>query len=74
MVTEFTKEIRNIRISNNEILYDMANRLGMKCSELSSIENKKVPIPEDFIPRLAKEYNLSDQYQHKLYMLAEDSK
>lgn len=39
MLTEVGKLLRKVRIENNELLYDMAKRIGMTSSQLSGVEN-----------------------------------
>jgi len=41
-VTKLAKWIRRKRIIHNELLYDMAKRIGKKSSTLSGIENQRI--------------------------------
>ncbi len=66
MLTEFGKELRKIRIDNNEILKDMAVSLGITSSYLSAIEHGKREIPRNLINEISKVYNLSDEAFKKL--------
>ncbi|MDR2567680.1 MAG: helix-turn-helix domain-containing protein [Mycoplasmataceae bacterium] len=63
---KFTKLIRKIRIDNDEVLYDMAKKLNMSTAYLSSIENKRRPIPSDFLKQISEVYKLSDEQQKEL--------
>lgn len=59
MLTEFGKMLRVIRIQNNEVMYDMANKMSVTSSYLSAIENGKRSIPRNFIDKLVHVYGLS---------------
>ena len=65
-VTPFGKEIRKLRIDANEVLMNMADRLGITAAYLSSIENGKRDIPEDFIEKIVREQSLSDKQKKTL--------
>lgn len=58
VLTELGKKTRKIRIDNEEILMDMANKLGISVSYLSSIEVGKRNVPEDFIEKIEQIYNV----------------
>ena len=58
-VTAFGKILRKLRIDYSEVLGTMAKRLEISPAYLSAIENKGREIPEDFIAKLANEYQLS---------------
>lgn len=59
MITEFGKELRKMRIDNNELLGDMAKNLKMTASYLSAIEIGKRPIPNDFLEKMKEVYSLT---------------
>lgn len=59
MLTDFGKELRKIRIDNNEFLKDMANKLGVTVSYLSAVENGKRDIPDEWLNKIINDYNLS---------------
>lgn len=59
MLTDFGKELRKIRIDNNEFLKDMANKLGVTVSYLSAVENGKRDIPDEWLDKIINDYNLS---------------
>lgn len=47
-VTNLGKKLRKIRIDNDEISSDMARKLEISVSYLSTIENGKRNVPKDF--------------------------
>ena len=53
--------LKVIRITNRETSVEMAEKLKLKLHELSSIENGKVKIPDDFLDRLFSVYKFSDE-------------
>lgn len=74
-VTPFGKELRKLRIDKGEVLINMADKLGITAAYLSSIENGKREIPEDFMNKLADAYNLSKEQEHSLeYSIIETKK
>ena len=58
MLTEIGKELRKIRIDNDENIKAMASKLGMSIAYLSSIESGNRTIPSDLVENVVKEYNL----------------
>lgn len=65
MVTEFGKVLRKIRIDHGEILKQMADRLNVSSSFLSSVENGKKTIPTDWCDKISTFYRL-DESQSQL--------
>lgn len=59
MTTSYGKILRKIRIDHEEILKDMATKLGITSAYLSAIENGKRVIPSDLTMRLGEIYKLS---------------
>ncbi len=59
MITKFGKELRKIRIDNEENLSMMSKKLGVSISYLSAIENGVREIPQDFIQKIIANYRLS---------------
>ena len=47
MVNNFGKFCRKLRIDNDELLYDMAKKLGVSSAFLSKVENGKKKPPKD---------------------------
>ena len=60
MTTELGKFLRKLRIDKNEILLDMANKLGVSPSFLSSVEIGKRQMPPMWNIRICKLYALTD--------------
>lgn len=60
MITSFGKILRKIRIDNNEILKNMADKLGVTSSFLSAVENGKKRIPDHWLNELYTLYNLDE--------------
>lgn len=65
-VTAFGKILRKRRIDSSEILGDMAKRLDVSASYLSSIENGLREIPDSFVEKIAEEYGLSEVEKQEL--------
>ncbi len=61
MLTEFGKVLKKIRVDRNEILKDMANKLGVTVSYLSAIENGKREVPDNWINKIKSNYRLSSK-------------
>ena len=66
MITEFGKLLRIIRINCGDSAKDMAQKLNMSPSYLSTIENGKRNIPPDMDALLIHAYKLSDKDKAKL--------
>ena len=72
MVNNFGKFCRKLRIDNNELLYDMAAKLGVSSAFLSKVENGKKNPPQEWRNTLAHLYKLNnaqikelDQYMYE---------
>jgi transcriptional regulator with XRE-family HTH domain len=61
MTTDFGKFCRKLRIDNNELMKDMANKLGVTTSYLSAIEKGKRNIPTDWAEQIAEHYELTEK-------------
>lgn len=67
MTTDFGKICRKIRIDNNEVLKDMAQKLGVTTAYLSAVETGKRNVPEEWLDIIKREYKLSmEEYQELL--------
>ena len=66
MVTKFGKLLRIIRINSGDSAREMAAKLNMSPSYLSTIENGKRNIPPDMESLLISAYNLSEDDKKKL--------
>ena len=53
------KNIRALRIKRCETILDMAERLNMRITVLSAIENGKIKIPDNFLEDLFRIYNFT---------------
>jgi len=73
MLTEFGRECRKLRIDNNELLADMANKLNVSASFLSAIENGKKNIPNSFLEDLIRVYDLDSALERKMREAADRS-
>ena len=74
MITNFGKELRKLRIDNDELLKDMADKLGVTISYLSAVEHGKREVPDDWVDTISKLYQLSDAEKDNLEDLAYMSK
>lgn len=64
MLTSIGKFLRQLRISNGEILKDMAEALNVSSAFLSAVENGKKKMPEGWKQRLQNIYSFTlDQTQ-----------
>ena len=59
MLTQLGKFLRKLRIDRGELLKDMADKLGMSSSMLSSIENNNRKPSSDFVSRVEGAYQLT---------------
>ncbi len=60
MATELGKFLRKLRIDKEEVLLDMANKLGVAPSFLSSVENGKKRMPSAWNKKICDLYELTD--------------
>lgn len=61
MYTEFGKWLRTLRISIGIRLYDMSKDLNVSSSFISAIETGRKSIPLDFVEKIIKTYDLSNE-------------
>lgn len=73
MVTEFGKICRKLRIDANELLGDMAEKLGVSASFLSAVENGKKPVPDEWVDLITMIYSLELEEKNKLKEAALDT-
>lgn len=66
ILTEFGKLLRIIRINCGDSAREMAKKLNMSPSYLSTIENGKRKIPADMEDLLIRAYNLSERDKEKI--------
>ena len=55
------KNIRALRIKRCETIIDMAEKLNMRITVLSAIENGKIKIPDNFLENLFGIYNFTSK-------------
>ena len=72
--TKFGEFVRILRIKNHEVMGTMAERLGVKTSFLSAVENGKRNVPNDWIDKIACMYNLTNDEVKELGEAIEASK
>ncbi len=60
MINNFGKFCRKLRIDNNELLYDMAVKLGVSSAFLSKVENGRKKPPKEWREVLITAYGLGD--------------
>lgn len=58
ILTNLGKQTRKLRIDNEELLMDMANKLEISASYLSSIETGKRKVPKEFIQKIESIYKV----------------
>jgi len=61
MMNNFGKFCRKLRIDKDELLYDMAVRLGVSSAFLSKVENGKKKPPKEWREKLIYGYNLNQK-------------
>ena len=73
MLSPFGKFCRKLRIEKGELLLDMANKLNVKSSYLSSVEVGRKSIPESWKKEIAKIYELNEEETKELEKSIEES-
>ncbi|HZK09794.1 MAG TPA: helix-turn-helix domain-containing protein [Clostridia bacterium] len=58
MLTKFGLLLRHLRLSKNQVLKDMADKIGVSSSYLSSVENGKRKVPRDWADKIKSQYDL----------------
>ena len=72
-LTELGRFLRKLRIDRGELLRDMAAKLGVAISFLSSVENGKKGMPSDWGAKIASIYGLSEEQKHELDVAVAES-
>lgn len=72
-MTQLGRILRTIRIERNELLYDMAQKLGVSSAFLSSVETGKKAVPLDWPAKLTKLYNLDSQKTYEIVNAANEA-
>lgn len=68
-ITAYGRELRKLRVDNDELLGQMAANLGLSPAMLSSIENGTRSIKEGLTEKVCQVYNLGDDFKKKLLAL-----
>ena len=66
MATKLGDYLRKLRLSNSEVLKDMAEKLGVSSAFLSAVENGKKKIPASWNEKLQEVYNLTAEEMESL--------
>ncbi|MGN1154660.1 MAG: helix-turn-helix domain-containing protein [Agathobacter sp.] len=74
MLTRFGKQLRCLRLENDERLKDMADKLGVTVAYLSAVENGKRAVPDAWISTLEENYGLTDNETADLQKAAYENK
>lgn len=69
MITPLAKHLRIIRMKNDDLLYNMADKLKIKASYLSTIENGKKYPPLKWEWEIPALYNLNDSEKEEFIKL-----
>lgn len=72
--TKFGEFMRILRIKNHEVMLDTANLLGVKLPFISTVENGKRNVPDEWIPIITEHYHLNDSEKKELFDAVENSK
>jgi transcriptional regulator with XRE-family HTH domain len=59
--TFFGKALFGIRLDHNEVMHDMADKLGVSVAYLSAVERGKKPVPSSWPVRIASLYDLKPE-------------
>jgi HTH-type transcriptional regulator, competence development regulator len=60
MLTDFGRIMRTIRKSHNHTMRDTAKLLGVSSAYISAVELGKRDVPEKWVSKIIKSYNLTD--------------
>lgn len=74
MLTKFGKQLRKIRIEGDEILKDMADKLGVTVAYLSAVENGKRAVPDSWVHIIVDKYGLDEEAEFELQKSAYENK
>lgn len=67
MVTALGKFLRKLRIENDELLFDMAGKIGVPTSTLSAMETGKRRPSKGLAEKIAGAYRLTEEQMQQLY-------
>lgn len=74
MLTKFGKQLRSLRIEKDLRLKDMADELGVTVAYLSAVENGKRAVPDFWIEKISRKYNLSNDETISIQKAAYENK
>ncbi len=66
--------IRNYRIENRILLFDMAKKLGYESAELSGIETSRYPVPNDFYHKMINAFHFTESEKKELKIAISEAK
>lgn len=72
-LTDLGRFLRKLRIDRGELLRDMAAKLGVAISFLSSVENGKKNMPSEWGAKIASLYKLSIEQKHEFDLAVAES-
>lgn len=73
MLTSVGKFLRKLRIDQNEILVDMADKMNVTASFLSAVENGKKKMPSSWMNQICELYNLDETQQEEFIKAIADT-
>ena len=73
-MTSFGRFMKIQRIKKNEVMGDTAKLLGVTIPYISAVENGKRNVPEEWLPKLIKHYELTNDEQEELKKAVEELK
>lgn len=74
MLTKFGKELKKIRVENDEILKDMAAKLNVTAAYLSAVENGNRKVPDSWVSIISEKYRLKEEEAAKLQSMAYENR
>ena len=72
-LTRLGRFLRKLRIDRSELLRDMAAKLDVAISFLSSVENGNKSMPSEWVAKISEGYCLSDEQKRELDSAVADS-
>ena len=73
-LTPFGKAVRRLRLERDEMLKDMADKLGMSSAYLFAIELGRKNVPDSMINKLVVKYSLKKSQLNELRRLVDESR
>lgn len=70
MTTDFGKFTRKLRVDNDELMKDMASKLGVTSSYLSAVEKGKRKVPLNWSELITMQYDLTEKQSSELAKVA----